>query len=327
MRLAARLTVGVGVLIAVIAHVGSAPLLHGLLSLNAPAIVAALLLVGIATVAAAWRWQVIAIRLGVELRLATAVGMYYRSQFLNSVLPGGIVGDVHRAISAGSDAESIKKSARSVAIERTAGQVVQVVLALIVLAFFGAGFEGYLLVALIIGVAVLTVAVLVTAGVSARARRALLHELAELRAGLGSAKTTFQVAISSVIVTVGHVATFAIATAAVGLTVPPVQMLPLAFVVLLGASIPLNIGGWGPREGVAGWAFALAGLGSSAGVSASTLYGALALISIAPGALVTVSFAIRRHHANHARPGILPALTPTAKPTLVLAGTNQEKTQ
>ncbi len=325
-RLAARLTVSIGVLIAVIAHVGAAPLLHGLLSLNAQAIGAALLLGAIATVAAAWRWRLIAIRLGVEVRLSTAVGMYYRSQFLNTVLPGGIVGDVHRAISAGSGTESIKQSARSVAIERTAGQVVQVALALVVLACFGAGFEGYLLAVLIVGAAVVAVALLVTTAVSARARRGLLHEMAELRSGLGGARTLVQVAFSSVIVIACHVATFTIATATVGVRVPPMQMLTLAFVVLLGASIPVNIGGWGPREGVAGWAFALAGLGASAGVSASTLFGALAIISVAPGALVALSSAIGRRRTNSSTPTVVPAPSPPAQRAFVLAAANQEKT-
>jgi 5-amino-6-(5-phosphoribosylamino)uracil reductase len=96
-----------------------------------------------------------------------------------------------------------------------------------------------------------------------------------------------------VIVIACHVATFTIATAAIGERVPALQLLSLAFVVLLGASIPLNIGGWGPREGVAGWAFAVAGLGASAGVAASTLFGVLAIISVAPGAIATVVFAAR----------------------------------
>jgi uncharacterized membrane protein YbhN (UPF0104 family) len=314
LRLTTRLVVGVGVLIAVIAQVGTGAMLHGLLSLDGRTISAALLLAAVATVAAAWRWRLIATRLGVELRWSTAVGMYYRSQFLNTVIPGGIVGDIHRAVSVGRSAESIKQTARSVAIERSAGQVVQIALALTVLACFGAEFEGYLLAALAIGLCVIVVALLVTAAGSVRWRAALLHELRELRAGLGSTWVSVRVAIASVIVIACHVATFTIATAAVGENVPPLRMLALAFVVLLGASIPLNIGGWGPREGVAGWAFALAGFGASAGVAASTLFGALTIISVAPGAIVAVVSAVRQRKAND------------AAPVLVLTAGNQEKT-
>ena len=318
-RLTSRLVVGIGVLLAVIAHVGTGPMLHGLQSLDGRTIGAALLLAVVATIAAAWRWRIIAIRLGVELRWSTAVGRYYQSQFLNTVIPGGIVGDVHRAVTVGQGAENIKQTARSVAIERTAGQVVQLALAFIVLACFGAEFEGYLLAALAIGFGTIVVALLATTVGSARGRKALLHEARELRAGLGSVRVCVRVAIASVIVIACHVATFTIATAAVGESVPPLQMLTLAFVILLGASIPLNIGGWGPREGVAGWAFALAGFGASAGVAASTLFGILAIISVAPGAIVTVFFAARRRKANNA------VSTPTA-PVLVLATGNQEKT-
>jgi hypothetical protein len=97
-------------------------------------------------------------------------------------------------------------------------------------------------------------------------------------------------------------------------------MLALAFVVLLGASIPLNVGGWGPREGIAGWAFALTGFGAAAGVAASTLFGALVIISVIPGAIVMVVSAVRKGKANYAAPG------PAPSPVLVLADRSQEKT-
>lgn len=311
-----RIVVAVGVLVAVVAHVGAGPFLHGLRSLDARTIGAALLLGAIATVAAAWRWRLIATRLGVELPRSTSVAAYYKSQFLNTVLPGGIVGDVDRAVSVGRSTESVPQSARSVAIERSAGQVVQLALTLIVLACFGAEFAGYLLAVLAVGFCLVVVALLVTTAASARARNALLHEATELRAGLGSVKTSVQVAIASVVVVGCHVATLSIATATVGVRVPPLQMLTLAFVILLGASIPLNIGGWGPREGIAGWAFALAGFGASAGVAASTLFGALAMISVAPGAVVALVVALRRRTT-------VPGRRTTV---LVLTARNQEKT-
>jgi hypothetical protein len=98
---------------------------------------------------------------------------------------------------------------------------------------------------------------------------------------------------ASLVVVACHLATFGIAVAAVGAELPPLQLLVVALVILFGAAIPLNVGGWGPREGVAGWAFALAGLGASAGVAASTLYGILAMIAVAPGAIVILVFAAR----------------------------------
>ena len=65
-------------------------------------------------------------------------------------------------------------------------------------------------------------------------------------------------------------------------------MVPLALVVLAGSAMPANVAGWGPREGVAAWAFAAAGLGASAGVTAAAAYGALVLVAALPGAVVLV---------------------------------------
>ena len=65
-------------------------------------------------------------------------------------------------------------------------------------------------------------------------------------------------------------------------------------VVQTAAVIPLSIGGWGPREGVAAWAFAAAGLGAATGVTVSTLYAVLMLAAVAPGAGLLLRDAVRR---------------------------------
>ncbi|HEY8281075.1 MAG TPA: lysylphosphatidylglycerol synthase transmembrane domain-containing protein [Leifsonia sp.] len=302
-RLTARILVGGGVLVALLARVGAGPFVHGLLSLNAPAIGAAILLVGIATAAAAWRWRLIARRLGLALPWSTALRMYYRSQLVNTMLPGGVIGDVQRAVDHGAaaGADRAGTAARAVAVERIAGQVVQLLVAVPIIVLLGAGFAGVLLPALVVGLAAAAAIALATALVAAgspRLRLALRHEAEELRAGLGSVAASIQVVTASGVVVGCHVATFAVAAAAVGVSVPPARLLTLTVVVLLAASIPLNIGGWGPREGVAGWAFAVAGLGASAGVSSATLYGVLALIAVAPGVAATTlaSLITRRNH-------------------------------
>jgi hypothetical protein len=56
--------------------------------------------------------------------------------------------------------------------------------------------------------------------------------------------------------------------------------------VLLAMTIPLTLGGWGPREGVAAWAFAAAGLSAAQGVATATVYGVLVLVSSLPGVAV-----------------------------------------
>lgn len=312
-RLAVRVLVGVGVLMAVVAQVGTGPFLHGLLSVDLRVIVAALALSATATAAAAWRWSIIAKRLGVGLPYPRAVGMYYRSQLLNTVLPGGVVGDVQRALTQGRDAGDVGQGARAVVIERTVGQVVQVALAVVVIACFAAEFQGYLLATTGLVVTVIALATLAMTATSARARAALRRELDELSAGVGSARALLQVVVASIVVVACHVVTFGVAVAEVGASVPPMRLAALALVVLLAGSIPLNLGGWGPREGIAGWTFAVAGLGASAGVAAATLFGILAMIAVTPALVVAATSAARR------------AQSTAPERTVVLTGTGRKE--
>ncbi|WP_448809715.1 lysylphosphatidylglycerol synthase transmembrane domain-containing protein [Agromyces bauzanensis] len=308
LRTTTRLLVGAGVLIAVIAQVGSGPFLVALSGIDPSVIAATLGLSAVATVAAAWRWSVIAGRLGVGLRFSEAIGMYYRSQFLNTVLPGGVAGDVQRALMQGHNAGNVAQAARAVVIERTMGQLVQIALAVVVLAYFGPEFEGYLLAALGIGITLLVLAVTATTAAGVRARSALRRELDELVAGVGSPGVFVRVVVASIVVVACHVVTFGVAVGAVGATLPPLRLAAIALVVLLAGSIPLSLGGWGPREGIAGWAFAVAGLGASTGVAASALFGVITMIAVAPGLVLAVMSAVRRGR------------TPAPVGTVVLAG-------
>jgi uncharacterized membrane protein YbhN (UPF0104 family) len=286
LRLVLRLVLGAGVLVAVLAHVGAAPFLHGLAALDAPTLGAAVALTALATAAAAWRWGIISRALGVPLRWRSAVAMYYRSQLLNSVLPGGVIGDVGRAVDHGRSVERLGPAARAVAIERGVGQVVQLALAIPVIIAAGMGIAGGLLPSLaLVAAGVAVVAAVVTALAGARVRHLLRREAAELRTALGSGAALAQTVIASVVVCLCHVATFVVAAIAVGAQAPALRLVALGFVVLLAASLPVGVGGWGPREGAAGWAFAATGLSASTGVAAATLFGVLALLSVAPGAV------------------------------------------
>jgi hypothetical protein len=90
----------------------------------------------------------------------------------------------------------------------------------------------------------------------------------------------------SVLAAAGHVAVFLVAARAAGIDASLTELLPLALVVLLAAAIPLNVAGWGPREGAAAWAFAGAGLGAGQGATVAVVYGLLALVATLPGAVL-----------------------------------------
>ena len=86
----------------------------------------------LSTVCCAWRWSLVARGLGVSVPLPTAVAAYYRSLFLNTTLPGGLVGDVHRGVRHGRDVGDVGRGLRAVGWERSAGQVVQLALTVVV---------------------------------------------------------------------------------------------------------------------------------------------------------------------------------------------------
>jgi hypothetical protein len=55
-----------------------------------------------------------------------------------------------------------------------------------------------------------------------------------------------------------------------------------------------NIGGWGPREGVAAWVFGAAGLGAGRGVATAVVYGIMVFVACLPGAVILVASWFRR---------------------------------
>jgi uncharacterized membrane protein YbhN (UPF0104 family) len=297
-----RLVAGVTVLWLLGRELGAAPFEDGLRAVTWQGVVAAVTLTALTTLCSAWRWQVVARALGTDIKLSHATGAYYRSLFLNSVLPGGILGDLHRAVSQGRRAGDVAQGVRAVGWERLCGQVIQAVVTAVVLLTLPslvrpalpwvlAGIAG------VAGCAVLVVSVGARLGRSrpARAARAIATDL---RRGLLVRGVWPRLTLASVLVVAGHTATFVIAARVAGSTAPLGELIALLMVIQIAAGIPLNIGGWGPREGAAAWAFAAAGLGAANGVTVSTLYAVLMLAAVTPGAGLLLTDAVRRRRGG-----------------------------
>jgi hypothetical protein len=107
---------------------------------------------------------------------------------------------------------------------------------------------------------------------------------ADLRTGLFTRDTAGPVMLASALVLAGHLATFVVAARAAGVTAPLGTLLPLMLLALLAMGLPLNVGGWGPREGALAWAFGAAGLGAAQGLTVAVVYGVLAFAASLPGA-------------------------------------------
>ena len=287
----ARLAAAAATLAVVIWRLGAGPFLDGVRAVDGRALLAAASIGLLTTVCCAWRWTTVARGLGVHLSLPAAVAAYYRSLFLNLTLPGGVVGDVHRGVSHGREVHDVGRGLRVVAWERSAGQVVQVLLTIAVLLVLPSPVRSFMpLVVLALAATAIGVVLVHRARAGGRSRWARVRSAvaADLRAGLLHRKALPAVALASAVVVLGHAVTFLVAARTAGVTAPPSRMLPLALLAMLAMVLP-SVAGWGPREGATAWAFAAAGLGADRGAATAVAYGVMVLVASLPGALVLVA--------------------------------------
>ncbi len=300
-------------------QLGSDAFLDGLGRISAPGVLAALVIGFATTLFSAGRWQIVATRLGLRLSLRTAVADYYRALFLNGVLPAGVLGDVHRAVQHGRDSGDVPRGVRAVVLERTAGQLVLIASAVAVVLVSPDVVPGaFREVVTITGVVVVLAAVAaVVAGrlfggrwihSPSKVRRGFAVTLADLRLGLFTRETWPGVGLLSAATLAGHLALFVVAARVAGVDAPVWQLVPLMVLALLAMGLPLNVGGFGPREGVCALLFGAAGLGAAQGVTVAVVYGVLTLVASLPGAGVLFVRSVAGFRVTRApHTGVVPA--------------------
>lgn len=291
-----RLLGGAVVIAAVVRQAGAGPFIDGIRAIDLRSIAAAAGITALTTLCCAWRWRLVAHALGVDLPLWRAYPAYYRSQFLDATLPGGVLGDVHRGVVRGRAIGDVGHGLRAVLWERVAGQIVQVVVALVLLAVLPSPVHRFML---IVALAVVTAVLGVLALVQLLAHHgpAFLAQVVNAAvADLGaiSARAWLGIVLTSCAALAGYAAIFLVAAHAIRASISPMHLLPLVMLVLVAAAVPLNIAGFGPREGVAAWAFGADGLDPGQGVAIAAIYGVLSWIACSPGAVVLVRGWLRR---------------------------------
>ena len=297
-----RLVIGLAILGVLVWRLGTRPFLDAVQRIDVWSLVAAVALAVPTTLCCSWRWKIVSRGLGSDLPLRTAVAAYYRSQFLNLVLPGGVLGDVHRAVRRGREVGDVRHGLRVVAWERTAGQVVQVVLTVVLLLVLPSPVRSSMPVVAALALLAVVCAVQLGRRVPRRGASTLVRALRtlgeDLRYVLLARRVWPGVALTSTVALAGHTATFLVAAHTAGASTSVTRMLPLALLVMLAMSVPTNVAGWGPREGAAAWVFALAGLGAAQGLATTVVYGAMALVATLPGAVVLLVPTLRRRQGE-----------------------------
>jgi uncharacterized membrane protein YbhN (UPF0104 family) len=242
------------------------------------------------TAVSALRWRLTARRLGMRLNFGHALSEYYLAQAANQILPGGVVGDVGRAVRA-SGTVGAGRAGASVVLERLAGQCGLGVLGLAMLGLslavpMGVAWTPWSA-ALAAGLGILPLALLAVPALMERlsvgrrlarmARRALLAPAVRLRqGGLSLASAGL------------NVAAFAFCARATGTEAALPALAAMAPLVLAAMLVPISVAGWGVREGAAAALWPMLGAVPAAGAAAGAAFGLAFLVASLGGVVIAV---------------------------------------
>ncbi|WP_199740397.1 lysylphosphatidylglycerol synthase transmembrane domain-containing protein [Saccharopolyspora rhizosphaerae] len=304
-----RALAAAGILAVLAWRLGTDAFVDGLRAIGPGTVLAALGIGLVTTGCSAWRWCVIARGLSLRLPLRTAVADYYRALLLNAVLPAGVLGDVHRAVSHGHRAGDLGGGVRAVVLERCAGQLALLTAGAIVLLTGPAPplpvGPGLLAAAVVAGLCLLV----------PRVRRAVARLWRDARLLL-TRRALPPVAVSSLATVTGHLGLFLVAARVSGVGAPTTALLPLLVLALLVMALPVNLGGFGPREAFLVIAFAATGLDPAQGLATSVAYGVLSLVAALPGVPVLISRAAGTGgRSGGTAPGVPRTATPAGRRT------------
>jgi uncharacterized membrane protein YbhN (UPF0104 family) len=258
-----RIVIPLAVLAVLVRRLGSDAFRPALDVLAPLPIIAAVVLGFVSMAAQAARWRILMVNAGRSISQREATVEYYRACALNSVLPGGVAGDVLRAWRQRTDeAKGWRPGAVTVIAERAIGLCVLMTMSAAVLAAYAPGVA-----------AVLAGAAVVCFFISLRSLRRL------------SGRDKAAVVGFSVLALAAYVGIAIVAADAIGVAEGARIVITLGLANLAGMAIPLNLGGWGPREAAGALTAALVGAPAEVGVAIAAGYGLLSTISVLPGFL------------------------------------------
>lgn len=286
-----KFTISIGVMVLVFWWADGAKVLQHLSSLSVDWIVLSVVALTVATFSMARRWQIVAAHLGLRLRYGVALREYYLGSLVNQVLPGGVTGDVARAVRARHGAD-IRTAGLSVALERFLGQIA-------IFVTLGLG----LAVALVLpgGIAWPQITWALPLGVSSLAVLGLLFlngdgAIPRFARHGKRLQARPELILHGALSCACLIFAFYACARAAGTAIPPTGWATLVPLVLCAMLVPLSIGGWGWREGAAAALFPLIGAAPSAGVAAGLTYGSTCLLAALPALLILLAHSLTNPH-------------------------------
>jgi glycosyltransferase 2 family protein len=266
-------------------------------------IVLALFLLTVQVVLLAVRWRNIGAACGANLPFILALQISFIATFFNQVLPSTVGGDGMRIWLFARKGAGWASAIYSVLLDRIAGVLV---LALIVIACLPFTFSLIhdpiaRAVPLVIGVGVITgTLVFVLIGRHFRQLfdrwRLTRHLAAASRISAALCSSHRDAAIVFACSVAIHLITAAAAWCCAKAIASPVSFAQILFLlppVLLIATLPVSIAGWGVRESSFMFAFAHAGLAQSDGLAISILFGAASFIVGLVGGIIWIAYGLQ----------------------------------
>jgi glycosyltransferase 2 family protein len=274
-------------------------------------IVLALSLLTVQVVLLAVRWRNISPACGANLPFILALQISFIATFFNQVLPSTVGGDGMRIWLFARKGAGWTSAMYSVLLDRIAGVLV---LALIVIACLPFTFSLIhdsiaRAVPLVIGVGVITgTLVFVLIGRHFRQLfdrwRLTRHLAAASRISAALCSSHRDAAIVFACSVAIHLITAAAAWCCAKAIASPVSFAQILFLlppVLLIATLPVSIAGWGVRESSFMFAFAHAGLAQSDGLAISILFGAASFIVGLVGGIIWIAYGLQLRPVQEAR--------------------------
>lgn len=286
---AGRVAISVAALTTVALMVGSEEMLSRLVQANPALLAAAFLALNVQTLLCAVRWRLTAARVGQRIGIYDAVIEYYLAQFINQVVPGGVVGDVGRAARA-RHLGGLIISGQAVALERLSGQMALGTIGLVAItatAVVPGGLRWPPVVWLCLLAVFLVLLLLPVLSRSRFLRQRMPRSIANVARlawqALAARDVRHRQIALSLATAVCNILAFAFCAWATGTDLSLGAAAALVPLILIAMLIPVGIAGWGFREGAAAALLPLSGATTGAGAAASVAFGAMLLASSLPG--------------------------------------------
>ncbi len=247
-----------------------------------------ILISGIQYIFSAYRWMYISQHTNLNISFVYSLKFYYISNFLNNILPGGVLGDLYRIYHTSEDKKKLLelgKSFQSVVFERISGQIVLFLFFIISLTFYFLFYEKY-----IAFLYLFTLLVFLFFFFRLLFKKKLKDFLKKNIFGKNF-KSIFlgpvfwQHFFYSFLIISSYISIYIITALSLKLEIDYFAFLVFTPLILFSMTIPISIGGWGVRETTALLVSFLLGLSASASVTVSIVYGLLNFICSLPGIL------------------------------------------